>query len=147
MGEEHGGLTALVRHSYNLLMSEGIDAWLEEIPAADFVWEVTPMGLGRHEGKEALRRFFVEWTSSYDDWFIEPGYIEELSAEVVVNAVRQGGRLRGSEGRVVLDYGQLGLWKGEKLKLAANYWSFAEARADAIRMVTRSRARTSRDLG
>ena len=138
MGDYGGRLTALVERSYEVLMNEGIDSWLEQIPGPDFVWEMTPMGLGRHEGNEALRSFFLEWTSSYDEWFIEPGYIEALSDEVVVNAVRQGGRLRGSEGRVVLDYGQLGVWEGERLKLAANYWSFAEARADGIRMVTRT---------
>ena len=135
MGDESGRLVALVERSYGVLMNEGIDAWLEEIPASDFVWEMTPMGLGRYEGKAALRDFFLEWTSSYEEWFIEPGVIEELSGAVVVNAVRQGGKLRDSQGRVVLDYGQLGLWEGERLKLAANYWSLDEARADGIKMV------------
>jgi hypothetical protein len=134
---EQGRLAALVRRSYEVLMSDGIGTWIELIPAPDFVWEMTPMGLGRHEGPEALRSFYTEWTSSYEEWFIEPGEIEELSDEVVVNAVRQGGKLRGSEGRVVLDYGQLGLWDGERLKLAANYRTLEEARAEGIAMVAR----------
>jgi hypothetical protein len=116
-------------------MSEGIDGWLEKVPAEDFVWELTAMGLGRHEGKDAMKRFYLEWTGSYEEWFIQPGKIEELSEEVVVNAVRQGGRLHGSEGNLILDYGQLGVWDGERLKLAANYWTFEEARADGIGMV------------
>jgi hypothetical protein len=87
-----------------------------------------------------MRRFYVEWTGSYEEWFIEPGEIEEISSEIVVNAVRQGGRLHGSESQVVLDYGQLGIWEGELLKLAANYPGLAEARAAALELAgSRSR--------
>ena len=121
-------------------MSEGIDAWLKEIPAPDFVWDMTGMGLGQRQGKTAMRDFFYEWTGSYEEWFIEPGEIEELSDSVVVNAVRQGGRLHGSEGRVVLDYGQLGVWEGERLKLAANYMSVAEARVEGLKLVAQEAA-------
>ena len=130
----------LVRRSYGVLMRDGIDAWLEQIPTEDFVWDMTGMGLGRRHGKKALKDFFCEWTASYEEWFIEPGEIEELSDSVVVNAVRQGGRLRGSEGRVVLDYGQLGVWEGERLKLAANYMSLPDARVEGLGRVAREAA-------
>jgi hypothetical protein len=142
-----GRLIELVQLSYATLMNEGIDAWLEKIPTDDFVWDMTAMGLGQRRGMRAMRDFYTEWTGSYEEWFIEPGEIEELSDSVVVNAVRQGGRLLGSEGRVVLDYGQLGLWEGERLKLAANYPSVPEARAEGLAIVVREEATSRRSTG
>ena len=130
-----GRLASLVRHSYDVLMTEGVDAWIEQISTPDFVWDVSALGIGRHEGRTAFRRFYVEWTESYTDWFIEPGEVEEISDEVVINAVRQGGRLRGSEGTVELSYGQLGVWEGDRLKLAANYLTVEDARAAALEIV------------
>jgi hypothetical protein len=126
-----GHLAELVQRSYSVLTTEGIDAWIEKIPTRDFVWDVTPMGMGRSQGLAAMRRFYVEWTGSYEDWFIEPGEIEEISDEIVINSVRQGGRLHGSHEFVDLRYGQLGVWEGERLKLAANYPSYEAARAAA----------------
>jgi hypothetical protein len=128
-------LAALARRSYEVVMGDGIDAWIEEFPAPDFVWDMTGLGLGVYEGREAMRRFYSEWTSSYVDWFIEPHEFEVLSEEVVVNAVRQGGKLRGSDATVVLEFGQLGVWEGGRLKLAANYHSFDEARAAGLAMI------------
>jgi hypothetical protein len=131
-----GRLAPLVRRSYSVLMTDGVDAWVERIAAPDFVWDVSPMGLGRHEGHDEFRRFFLDWTSSYEDWYIEPGEIDELSDDVVVNDTTQGGRLHGSDQSVELRYGQLGVWEGDRLKLALSYPSLDEARAAGLEMVS-----------
>ena len=120
---------------------EGVDAWIEKISAPDFVWDTSALGIGRHEGRAAFRRFYEEWTGSYTEWFIEPGDVEEISDDVVINSVRQGGKLRGSDSSVDLSYGQLGVWEGNRLKLAANYLTVEEARAAALAIVA-ERART-----
>jgi len=130
-----GRLTALVERSYSILMEEGIDAWIEKVATPDFVWDVSPMGLGRFETHDAFRRFYLDWTSSYEDWFIESGEVEEISDAVAVNPVRQGGRLHGGEQIVDLRYGQLGVWEGDRLKLAVNYPSLGEARAASEAML------------
>ena len=128
-----GRLTQLARRAYATLTAEGADAW--DDPAPDFVWDLTPIGLGRYEGLPAFREFFRDWVSSYDEWFMELLEAEELSDSVIVIAARQGGRMRGSEQSVDFHLAQVGVWEGERLKSVSNFLSWDEARAAAAEVV------------
>jgi hypothetical protein len=128
-----GRLTELARGAYATLTNEGAEAWHD--PSPDFVWDMTPIGLGRYEGIPAFREFFRDWVSSYDDWFMELVDSEELSDSVIVISARQGGRMRGSEQSVEFRLAQVGVWDGERLLSVTNYLELDEARAAARELV------------
>ncbi len=69
---------------------------LEEIIAADFVWDMSKFAGWLEEplyhGADGARRFLTEWVSAFEDWRLE---IEELHAageDKVVGIVRQHAR-------------------------------------------------------
>jgi ketosteroid isomerase-like protein len=130
-----GRLTELIQRSLETLAKEGFDAWVEKFTTPDFVWDVTPMGLGRYEGRAAFREFYEDWISSYEDWFMEPVQIEEFTSDVAVVALRQGGRMRNSEQSVELRFAQLVVWDDTRIKKTVNYSDLEEARVAATEMV------------
>ncbi|MBA2439148.1 MAG: nuclear transport factor 2 family protein [Thermoleophilaceae bacterium] len=136
MQEMHPGgrLSELVHRSYDYLAKEGSDAWIETFSTPDFVWDMTPMGLGRYEGGAAFREFFADWISSYDDWFLELEQVEEFAGDVVVNTVHQGGRMRESEQSVELRFVQVGVWEGSRVDRVVNYSDLEEARLAATEL-------------
>jgi ketosteroid isomerase-like protein len=128
-----GRLTERARRAYATLTHEGVDAWTD--PTPDFVWDMTPIGLGRYDGLPAFREFFLDWTSSYDDWYMELLEAEELSDSVIVLDARQGGRMRGSEQSLEFRLAQVGVWEGGRLKSVVNFLDLDEARAAAAELV------------
>jgi ketosteroid isomerase-like protein len=130
---QDGRLTELARRAYATLTNEGADAWDDPVP--DFVWDLTPIGLGRYEGLPAFRDFFRDWVSSYDDWFMELLGADELSDSVIVISARQGGRMRGSEQSVDFRLAQVGVWDGDRLLSVTNYLELDAARAAAAELV------------
>jgi hypothetical protein len=131
---EEGHLAEVIRRGFRTLTEEGVDAWIEEFTVPDFVWDVESMGLGLYEGRAAYREFFDDWVSSYEEWFSEPEQIEEFAEDVTVQALRQGGRLRGSQQWVELRWAQVCLWEGNRVRRAVNYSTLDEARAAAEAM-------------
>jgi len=95
------------------------------------VWDMSPLGLGTYEGPTATRRFFEEWTASYENYGIEPEEILELGNGVVFARVRQGGRPAGSSGDVSLLYAAVVVWKEAIVVRLTNYTDLDEARAVA----------------
>lgn len=130
-----GRYDELARRAYETFLTEGADAWIERFATPDFVWDMTPMGLGRYDGPEAFRAFFDEWISSFGHWSMEPAEPEEIGDGVVVTAVRQGGTMHGSEHSVELRFAQLGVWEGARLKRMVNYPELEEARSAAAELV------------
>jgi ketosteroid isomerase-like protein len=120
-----------VRRSYATLTTRGVDAWIDEFVAPDFIWDVEPMGLSRYEGTAAFREFFADWTVAYAEWFAEPLEIVEFGDEIVVAEVHQGGRPHGSDQLVELRWAQLAAWRGGRIVEAINFPTFDEACAAA----------------
>jgi hypothetical protein len=134
--QKHQDLADLTAQCLAELEFETIDSWIERYLAPGFIWDVEPMGLGvRCEGPAACREFFSEWTSAYDDWFLEPQEIRALSDEVVVSHMRQGGRPHGSDQIVELRYSAVAVWRDRRCVMTINYLTIEEALAAAHEMV------------
>jgi ketosteroid isomerase-like protein len=91
-------LVELTRRFFETANRRDFDAVMS-IFAADAVWETPPLGT-RFEGVAAIRGFFEDWTSAYDDHEFEPDEIVDLGNGVVFAVVRQDARPAGSTGRV-----------------------------------------------
>src|SRR5262245_20045754 len=59
--------------------------------APDAVWSVGP-GLEQFEGKMAIRRFWTEWGSTFDDYSIEMEKALDLGSGVALATFRNRGR-------------------------------------------------------
>jgi ketosteroid isomerase-like protein len=103
--------------------------------APDAVWDLNPLGgLGTFEGEVAIRGFWKDWYSSYEELEIEPEEILDLGNGVILSVVIQKGRPVGSSGYVQLRYAIIGVWVEGLFVRITNYGDIDEARAAAQRL-------------
>jgi ketosteroid isomerase-like protein len=102
--------------------------------AADAVWDMSTLGLGVYEGREAIRRFFEDWTSSYEAFELEPEEIVGLGSGVVIAVIRQNARPVGSSAHVELRYASVSVWVAGLNVRTTNYRDIDEGRAAAARL-------------
>jgi ketosteroid isomerase-like protein len=95
------GAADLVRHAIATANDRDLDAMVS-FYAPDGVWDLSPIGLGVHEGRAAIRRFFEDWFESYGEWAMETETILDLGNGVVYTVNSQRGRLTDSSGAVHL---------------------------------------------
>jgi len=126
-------LVELTRRAYEYASDRNWDALLS-FYGADSVWDMSPLGLGTYEGPAAIRRFFEEWTGSYDKWEQELEEILDLGNGVVVSVLRQNARLPGSTGSVSLLYAGVLVWREGLIARLTNYTDVDQARAAAERL-------------
>jgi ketosteroid isomerase-like protein len=100
----------------------------------DYVWDLTPMGLGVYEGASAIRSFFEDWQGAYEEFEAEPVEIHDLGGGVVFAVISQTARPVGSSGNVQFRYGAVALWQAGLAVRTTNYSNLDEARAAAERL-------------
>jgi len=126
-------LAELVRSSYASAARRDWDAVMS-LFAPDAVWDLSPMGLGTYEGLAATRRFFEDWSDTFEEFEIEPQEVLELGGGVTLAVVLQEGRPVGSDGRVQWRYGQVNVWVDSVAVRLTSYTDIDEARAAAERL-------------
>ena len=135
MADEGAGpdLTELVRRSIQPANRRDWDAAMA-FWGSDPVWDMSPMGMGVHEGAAAIRGFFKDWVAAYDEFEVEAEEILDLGNGVTFAVFVQRGRPNGSSGEVTIRYAAVGVWAGALLRRATNYGDIDEARAAAERL-------------
>jgi len=127
-------LVELGRVLYEAANRKDFDAILS-FYAPDAVWDMNPLGgLGTFEGHAAIRSFWEDWYSSYEDLEIETEETLDLGNGVGFNVVVQHARPVGSSGAVRLRYALVSVWVGGLMVRVTNYRDIAEARAAAERL-------------
>ena len=106
---------------------------------ADAVWDASPMGIGTFEGQAAIRGFWEDWISSYEDFELQTVEAHDLGNGVSFGVAVQRGRLLGSSGQLELRYAAVNEWEDGKIARITNYTDIDEARAAAERL-TQERA-------
>jgi ketosteroid isomerase-like protein len=101
----------------------------------DPVWDTSPAGMGTFEGPAAIRGFFEDWVSSYQEYEIVAEEIADLGNGVTYAIVLQRGRPVGSNGEVRVRSATVGLWVNDLLTRVTNYPDIDAARAVAERLV------------
>jgi ketosteroid isomerase-like protein len=126
-------LIDLVSRSRETALRHDVDA-LMSFYAPDAVWDASDMGFGIFEGLEAIRGFFEDWWSTWEDHHQEVQESLYLGHGVVFGAIREEARLVGGEGRVDQLLGWVAQWADELIVRVAVYLNVDEARAVAERL-------------
>jgi ketosteroid isomerase-like protein len=123
-------VASATRRAFEAASRREIDL-LVSLYAEDAVFDMSAMGLGRFEGREAIRVFSEDWIGAYDDFSIEVGEIVDFGSGVALAMVSQKGRMVGSEGVVDVRYAVVAAVSGGEIVITANYLDVEEARAAA----------------
>jgi ketosteroid isomerase-like protein len=118
----------LARSSVEAASKRDLDAVMA-FYTADAVWDSSPMGIGTFEGQAAIRGFWEDWLSSYEDWELQVVEAKDLGNGVTWGVLLQKGRLAGSSGEIELRYAAVSEWEDGKIARTTNYTDIDEARA------------------
>jgi hypothetical protein len=95
------------------------------------VWDMSPMGMGVHEGPAAIRGFFEDWLAAYDEFEMEAEEVLTFGNEITFIVFRQDARLSGSHARVQFRHATVSAWAEGLIVRATNYPDIDEGRAAA----------------
>jgi ketosteroid isomerase-like protein len=100
--------------------------------ARDAVWDMSAVGLGAFQGREAIRGVLEDWVDAYDEFELEVEVICDLGNGVTVGVVVQCGS--GSTGWVQFRYAGVSTLVDGLIERTTNYIDIDEARAAAERL-------------
>jgi ketosteroid isomerase-like protein len=100
----------------------------------DAVWDMSHLGLGVYEGREAIRRFFEDWIGAYEEFSIDAEEVLDLGNGVTFAVVVQKGRPLGTSGDVRQRYAAITVRLAGLIVRVTNYPDVDEARAAAERL-------------
>ena len=126
-------LVELVRGNVEAANERDFDSTLSYL-APDAVWDMSAVGLGNYNGVAAIRGFFEDWLSSYDEFEFAPEEILDFGKGVVLAVIHQSARPVGSTGQVQIRYAQLVVWREGLIVRTAYYNDIDEGRAAAERL-------------
>jgi ketosteroid isomerase-like protein len=92
---------------------------------------------GVFEGRAAIRRFWADWTDSYDTLEIVVEELLDLGHGVSFAALRQTARLVGGSSEVSLREGWVASWRDGVIGRVTTYGDIDEAHAAAERLAAR----------
>jgi ketosteroid isomerase-like protein len=102
--------------------------------APDAVWETVSLGTS-FEGVTAIRGFFEDWLSAYEEYEMQPEEIVDLGSDVGFVVVRLTGRPAGSPSTLVRRRPLVFVWvEGMVARVTAYADSIDEGRAAAERL-------------
>ena len=126
-------LALLVQRRVNAVNARDIDAAMG-FYAPDAVYDTSPMGLGRFEGRVAIRGFFEEWWGTYERSEYALEEIHDLGEGVAFCVLVMRGRLPGAPGWVQLRYASAEQWRDGLVGRITNYPDIDRGRATAERL-------------
>ncbi len=122
-------LVELTRQSIEAL-EDSIEAGMSYY-APEGVWDASFWGMGVFEGQEAVRGFFRDWRSAYDEITRRIETVRDLGSGVTLAVIVQTGRVGGSSGDVQLRYGSVMEWTDRLIVRNTTYTDTDEARIAA----------------
>jgi ketosteroid isomerase-like protein len=105
----------------------------------DAVWDNSAFGLETNEGFAAIRQFFEDWYSSYEELEIEIEENVHLGNGVLLAVAVQKGRPVGSTGHLEVRYALVFVFAGGIIERTQGYTDIDEARAAAERLAQERR--------
>lgn len=95
----------------------------------------SPVGTGSFEGREAIRRFFEDWTAAYEDFEQTAEEVRDLGNGVTFGLFFLRGRLAASSAFVEFRYAGVSIWTDRLIERVTTYIDIDEAREAAERLV------------
>jgi len=124
-------LVELARLLFGLASDGDLDGVLR-FYAPDAVFDARDLGV--FEGRAAIRRFWADWTDSYDTFEIVAEELLDLGHGVSFAALRQTARLVGSDSDVSLREAWVASWLDGMIVRVTTYGDVNEGRAAAQRL-------------
>jgi ketosteroid isomerase-like protein len=131
-------LVELAQSSFEAINRGDFDAFMS-FWGPDPVSYTSAAGLGTFEGRGAVRGFFEDWISSYEEFEVVAGEIVGLGNGVTYAILRQEGRPAGSSGEVRFRFASVGRWVNGLAVRVRNYVDLDQARAAAQRLAEERR--------
>jgi ketosteroid isomerase-like protein len=131
-------LVELVRRTSEAGSRRDIDGILS-FYAPGAIWDMSPVGLGVHEGAAAIRGFLEDWYDAYEEWRQELEEVLDLGKGVTFAVLGLEGRPFGSSSSVRLRYATVGVWEDARVVRSMNYSDIGEARAAPQQLAEASR--------
>ena len=125
-------LVEAIRASVEAVNRRDWDA-VESFYSPDAV-DVGVEALGTFEGATAIRGYYEDLASSYDDAHVETEEIIDLGNGVTFAVVLITGHPVGSSGEVEIRYGSVASWTEAVIERLTSYMDIDQARADAERL-------------
>jgi hypothetical protein len=118
-----------------LVEAQGVDATMRFFGPAS-VYDLSVLGLEVFEGYSAIRDFFEDWLSSYDETADVTEEVTEFGNGVVLAVIRGQGRPAGSptDVQVHARRSAVAVWDNELIARVTIYRGVDEARAAAERL-------------
>jgi ketosteroid isomerase-like protein len=121
------------RQAFEALTRGDVQSVLDQY-SPDAVFDTAGYGMGTFEGREAIRGFLTEWSSSFEDLTLEADEILGLGGGVVLSIYHQEGRPLGATHYVRVRSATISEWLGEVIVRVTIYSDIDEARAAAERL-------------
>jgi ketosteroid isomerase-like protein len=112
-----------------------VDAMLR-FYAPDSVWDMSAVGLGTFEGREAIRGLFEDWFGAYEDYAQEAQEICDLGNGVTFGIFVMRGRSAGGAGWVEQRYAAVATWTDGLIQRTTNSFDIDGLHATAERLAT-----------
>jgi ketosteroid isomerase-like protein len=126
-------LVGLGRRSSEAVNSGDLDAMVSFF-APDAVWDLSPVGMGTFEGRDAIRGFAEDWLGAYEEFEMKAEERHDLGNGVTFSVIRQNARPTASQGHVATRYAAVAVWVDGMIVRATQYADLDEARAAAERL-------------
>jgi len=133
--EEESTTPDLTELTREVVEAQGVDATMRFYGPTS-VYDLSVLGMGVFEGYAAIRDFFEDWGSSYDEEEDEAEEVIEFGNAVVLAVVRGKGRPAGSPAgvQVTARRNAVVVWADDLIDRVTIYRDFDEARAAAERL-------------
>jgi len=126
-------LVELTRHAFGAANSHDLDV-LMGFFAPEALYDLSDLALGTFEGAVAIRSFIEDWWGTWGEHLLEAEEIVDLGHGVVFTAIREDGRLVGSDGHVEQRRGWILLWTRGMIESFTAFLDPDEARPAAERL-------------
>jgi ketosteroid isomerase-like protein len=123
----------LTRRAFEAANHHDVDA-LMRFYAPDAVMDLSDLGIGFFNGAAAIRRFSEEWWGMWGDHLTVMEELVDLGCGVVFIAVREDGRLAGSDSHVEQTRGWIFVWVRGNIENFTCYLDVDAGRAAAERL-------------
>ncbi len=131
-------LVELFRQGFAALDRRDFDAVMSSY-ARGAVFDVSALGIGSFEGREAIRRHFEDWRAPYEEYETDLEECWEIGSGVVLAVARQTGRAPHGAGRIQQRPAFVSEWLEGLIVRVAVYDDIDAARAAAERLAEEKR--------
>jgi ketosteroid isomerase-like protein len=126
-------LKEVLRRLIEAVNRRDLDAMLGDL-APDVVYDTSPSGFGIYTGAPAVRGFFEDWVSSYEEFEVVAEEMVDLGNGVGYTILRQRGRPVGSSSEVRRRFASVALSVNGLCVRVTTYSDIDAARAAAERL-------------